>query len=330
MFSGAVDTNTIPVQLLVETSGLAEGHELGAIFGHRPTDEIRWRGHNTWDLAENLQGLFLQLDTGNGSPGGPAGDTGDPVELGCWQMMTNLHDRLTELGYPHIWNDYGAGGHSWWYWQRDLRELLPRLMDRFANPAPPPSPFTYTSIEASYDVWGWDVAIDRPAVELTRLFDADASGFKLTGSGAATVVTGALFAPGQQITATIDDADGAHDALLTADDAGRVTVPVSLGTGNPYQQLSPQGTLWAATQGVVDAWPAVTATVALSPRTDGPVPAPTPAAAEVESRSAAPAPVASTLPATGGPSTGVDATVVLLGALAALRGLGWLRRLPAR
>ena len=128
MFSGAVDTNTIPVQALVETSGMQEGHEAGAIFGHRATDEVRWRGHNTWDLAENLEGLFLQLDTGNGSPGGPAGDTGDPIETGCWEMMTNLHDRLVELGYDHIWNYYGAGGHNWWYWQHDLRSCFHGLL----------------------------------------------------------------------------------------------------------------------------------------------------------------------------------------------------------
>jgi S-formylglutathione hydrolase FrmB len=327
LFSGAVDTNTIPVQLFVQTSGLAEGHQPGAIFGHRPTDEVRWRGHNTWDLAENLQGIFLQLDTGNGSPGGPAGDTGDPVETGCWQMMTNLHDRLDELGYEHIWNDYGAGGHSWWYWKRDLSELLPRLMDRFAAPAPAPSPFTYTSIEASYDVWGWDVTIDRTAVEFSRLFDADASGFRLTGSGAAKVVTGPLFTAGQPVIASITDADGVHDVPLTADGDGRLTVPVSLGPANPHQQLSPQGTVWAATQGAIGSWPAVTATVVLSPAFDDGA---LPGTAEVEALSADPTAAATTLPATGGTPAGGDVTIVLLGALAALRALGSLRTRPGR
>ena len=215
LFSGAVDTNTVPVQLLVETSGMPEGHEAGAVFGHRATDEVRWRGHNTWDLAENLEGLFLQLDTGNGSPGGPAGDTGDPIETGCWQMMTNLHDRLDELGYDHIWNYYGAGGHSWWYWQRDLKELLPRLMDRFANPVPAPSPFTYTSIDTTYDVWGWQVEIDRPALEFSRLFDAERRRLQAHRQRRGHGDHRAFFDPGQAVTATITDAAGEHDASFT-------------------------------------------------------------------------------------------------------------------
>ena len=136
-FSGAVDTNTIPVQLLVETSGLQELRPPGSLFGHRLTDEIRWRGHNPWDLAENLQGLFLQLDTGNGQPGGPGGDTGDPIEGQCWLMMSNLHQRLETLGTPHIWNDYGPGGHTWFYWRRDLQRAAPAPDGRLRRPARP-------------------------------------------------------------------------------------------------------------------------------------------------------------------------------------------------
>jgi S-formylglutathione hydrolase FrmB len=298
MFSGAVDTNTVPVQLLVETSGMPEGHQAGAIFGHRATDEVRWRGHNTWDLADNLEGLFLQLDTGNGSPGGPAGDTGDPIETGCWQMMTNLHDRLVELGYDHIWHYYGAGGHSWWYWQRDLKELLPRLMDRFADPVPAPSPFTYTSIDTTYDVWGWQVQIDRPALEFSRLFDASATGFRLAGSGDATVTTGPLFEPGQSLAATVTDAAGEHHQVFVADDAGRLTVSLSLGPGNPFQERTTEGTAWALTQGATPGeWPAVTATVTLHAVEAG-------AAAVVEpgviSAAAGSTPTAATLPVTGG------------------------------
>ena len=316
LFSGAVDTNTIPVQALVETSGMQEGHQPGAIFGHRPTDEVRWRGHNTWDLAENLQGLFLQLDTGNGSPGGPAGDTGDPVETGCWQMMTNLHDRLVELGYDHIWNYYGAGGHHWWYWQRDLMELLPRLVDRFAHPVPAPSPFTYTSIDAAYDVWGWQVDLERPQVEFSRLFDADEHGFRLTGSGAATVTTGPLFDAGQVVAAAVTDASGEHDLVLQADDAGRITVPVSLGDANPFQQHTVEGRAWALTRGAAPGeWPSVTAAVSLTP-----VVAATAPDEGVLATTARSSPTHASLPATGGAEV-LPLALVLAGAGLLLRRL---------
>jgi S-formylglutathione hydrolase FrmB len=84
-FSGAVDTNTLPVQALVQTAGFEDGHAPGSVVGLRLTEEVRWRGHNPTDLASNLEGLVLQLDTGNGLPGGPGGDTGDPVEAACFE-----------------------------------------------------------------------------------------------------------------------------------------------------------------------------------------------------------------------------------------------------
>jgi S-formylglutathione hydrolase FrmB len=314
-FSGAVDSNTVPVQLLIETSGMQDGHPPGAVVGHRATEEVRWRGHNPWDLAENLRGMFLQLDTGNGMPGGPGGDTGDPIEAGVHEMMTNLHTRLDELDIPHLWNDYGAGGHAWFYWRRDLTELLPRLMERFANPVDPPSPLTYTSIDPSYEAWGWQVAIDRPALEFSRLVDASADGFQLVGSGAARVTTAPLFEPRAAVTVHVDDADGVRDIAVLADGDGALLVPVSLGPGNPQQQLSPQGTTWALTAGSVPGtWPSVRASVAFSPAPVAGPPAP-----------AAPGSVAQPGGSERLPATGAQPPVAALSLLAAVAGSLLLR-----
>lgn len=317
-FSGAVDSNTVPVQLLIQTSGLQDGHAPGAVVGLRATEEVRWRGHNPWDLAENLRGLFLQLDTGNGLPGGPGGDTGDPVEAGVYEMMVNLHERLSELGVPHIWNDYGAGGHAWYYWKRDLTELLPRLMERFANPVDPPAPFTYTSIDTTYDVWGWQVSIDRLALEFSRLEAASVDGFQLVGSGSAEVTTGALFEPGTPVTVHLDDADGTRDVTVAADEGGALTVPVSLGPGTPEQQLSPQGTLWALAAGSPPGtWPSVRATVTFTPTLVGSPVAP-----------AEPRTEASNIGAAGGnrlPATGPQQPISPVWALGALAGALLLR-----
>lgn len=308
-FSGAVDTNTLPVQLLVHTTGLEEG-QFAAASGPRLTEEVRWRGHNPVDLAGNLEGLFLQLDTGNGLPGGPGGDTGDPVEAACWQMMTNLHDRLATLGYPHVWNDYGAGGHTWFYWKRDLRQFLPRLMDRFAAPAPPPEPFRYRTIDPVYEVWGWRVEIDRPAAEFSALRGASADGFRLTGSGSATVTSAALYEPGARLTLRVADHAGVREQEVTVDETGVLAVDVSLGPGNPEQQYSPAGTVWALTAGArPGTWPSVTATVRIQP---APQATPGPAGSA--------APTARAVP-TGGsagalPATGHGATPALLAALA--------------
>ena len=236
-FSGAVDTNSPGVQPVTQASGLSDGsHTPGAIFGLRSTDEVRWRQHNPWDLAGNLRGLKLTLRTGNGAPGGPGGDTGDPVEAEVHTESVNMHNQLVALHIPHVWDDYGAGGHAWYYWQRDLRETLPGIMKTFAHPPAPPSPFTFRAVEPSYSVYGWRVSVKRPALEFSELRSASRKGFKLLGSGSATVRTARYFKPHSIVRATI----GTKKKTLRAGRYGRVTLKVPLGPGNPDQEYTPQ------------------------------------------------------------------------------------------
>jgi hypothetical protein len=202
----------------------------------RSTDEVRWRGHNPWDLAENLKGLSLTLRTGNGAPGGPGGDSGDPVEAEVHTESVNMHNRLVELKLPHVWDDYGAGGHAWYYWQRDLRETLPGIVKTFAHPPAPPSPFSFRAVEPSYSVYGWRVTVQRPALEFSELRGASRHGFKLLGSGSGTVRTARYFKPNSVVLATI----GTKTRKLRAGRYGRVTLKVPLGPGNPDQQYTPQ------------------------------------------------------------------------------------------
>jgi S-formylglutathione hydrolase FrmB len=236
-FSGAVDTNSPGVQPVTQASGLSDGsHTPGAIYGLRSTDEVRWREHNPWDLAGNLKGLELTLRTGNGSPGGPGGDSGDPVEAEVHTESVNMHDRLAALRIPHVWDDYGAGGHQWYYWQRDLRQTLPAIMKTFAHPPAAPSPFGFRAVEPTYSVYGWRVSVKRPALEFSELRRASRKGFTLLGSGIATVRTARYFKPHSIVHATM----GKKKKTLRAGKVGRVTVPVALGPGNPYQQYTPE------------------------------------------------------------------------------------------
>ncbi|MEA2410086.1 MAG: hypothetical protein QOC77_647 [Thermoleophilaceae bacterium] len=242
-FSGAVDTNSPGVEPLTQASGLSDGsHSPGAIFGLRSTDEVRWRAHNPWDLAGNLDGLKLTLRTGNGEPGGPGGDSGDPVEAEVHTESVNMHNRLLELGLPHVWDDYGAGGHAWYYWQRDLRETLPDIMKTFAHPPAPPSPFDFRAVEPTYSVYGWRVQVKRPALEFSELRAASRGGFDLFGSGTAKVRTARYFKPHSLVRVKIRTgaSAAAETRKLRAGRFGRVTVAVPLGPGNPDQQYTPQ------------------------------------------------------------------------------------------
>jgi S-formylglutathione hydrolase FrmB len=196
-WSGAVDTNYPPTWPIVQGEALADGGDSpDAIWGPRTSDEVYWRAHNPWDLAANLAGMQLALRTGNGQPGphDPPGRPADGLEYGVHEMSASVHNRLEELGIPHVWDDYGAGTHSWAYWNQDLEADLPRFLAAFAFPPPPPLRVTYTSADPEFAVWGWRVAIKRDAVEqFATLVDAGRWGFVLRGSGTATVVTPPIY-----------------------------------------------------------------------------------------------------------------------------------------
>src|SRR5439155_4961389 len=116
---------------------------------------------------------------------------------------------------------------------------LPTLMATFSNPPAPPSPFTFTAVEPRYEIYGWHVAIDRPALAFSRLEDASRSGFTLAGSGTGTVLTAPLFTPRAVYRVAV-----ARDVRrIAADGWGRLLIPVPLGPGNRSQEYTPQARL---------------------------------------------------------------------------------------
>jgi S-formylglutathione hydrolase FrmB len=226
-FSGALDTNN-PLDIAVTG---------GNVFGPRLTQEVRWRAHNPWDLAANLRGVSITIRTGNGLPGGPFGG-GDIFEVAVHQMSVSFHDRLTALGIPSVWDDYGPGGHLWPYWRRDLRETLPTLMSRFTHPSPPPAAFTFTAVEPRYVANGWRVEVSRPALEFSTLRVVSRRAFELSGSGRASVITPSLYPRHQLETTTVSDATGTHELRLAPDRAGRLHVALDLGPVNLTQEYT--------------------------------------------------------------------------------------------
>src|SRR4051794_11181721 len=76
-WSGAVDTNTPGAGHVIDAIAGLDGGVPGSLWGVRETEEVRWRGHNPWDLAANLRGMTLSVRSGNGEPGGPYGGGGD-------------------------------------------------------------------------------------------------------------------------------------------------------------------------------------------------------------------------------------------------------------
>jgi diacylglycerol O-acyltransferase/trehalose O-mycolyltransferase len=228
-FSGSVDILHPGVSAVADALSTNNGGKPGDIWGNRIAHEARWRANNPVDLAENLRTVETQIRTGNGQPGGPHGGGPDVIEMGVHQSSSNLHRRLDELEIKHVWQDRGPGAHDWPYWQDDLRATLPRIVAAAAEARPAPETVQHVAFEPAYAVWGWDVALHRPVLEVSRL-TVDSAGFKLLGTGRGTVRTPGRFRPGTKVTASITDVRaGRASVTLLADADGRVAVPVDLG-----------------------------------------------------------------------------------------------------
>ena len=235
-FSGAVNSRLVGVEEVVMASPLAHQGIPGAIFGDPVTNETTWRANNPVDLAANLATVDVQLRTGNGMTGGPHGGGFDIQEFGVSAATFTLHQRLVELGIPHLYDDYGPGAHSYDYWIDDLAATLPAVVAATAGIQPDPTTVTHLAFEPTFSAWGFAVALDRSALEETVL-SVRPDGFGLRGSGRGTVTSPPRFAPGEQVHATgTSSAGAAIDQQLVADDGGRVVVPVDLGPANALDE----------------------------------------------------------------------------------------------
>jgi hypothetical protein len=112
-------------------------------------------------------------------------------------------------------------------------------MATFAHPAAPPAGVSFRTIEPSYGVYGWRVAVHRPALEFSELRAASRRSFTLRGSGTASVVTPRVFTARQRLRVRVRDHRGSHTRALVADGAGRLHVAITLGPGNAGQQDTP-------------------------------------------------------------------------------------------
>jgi S-formylglutathione hydrolase FrmB len=234
-FSGAVHINDPIYNGEVDGLGNQDGAAPGTIFGPRETETVRWRAHNPVDLAGNLRGLRLALRTGNGQPGGTYGGGPDVLEMGVHAQMTTLHETLAMLHFPHVWDDYGPGAHTWPYWARDLRHTLPQIMRAFAKPPAAPARVRFSAVEPSYGVYGWRVRVERPVLEFSRLANAGMRGFTLTGSGTAVVRTPVFYRPWQRIQVR----RRGRATRARAGKGGRLLLRFRLGPPNDAQQDRP-------------------------------------------------------------------------------------------
>jgi S-formylglutathione hydrolase FrmB len=214
-------------------------------FGNQGTDGINRAAHDPATLAENLRWTKMYMYWGNGqdgpydTPGSFGGANG--IEELINTDNIDFQARIQSLGISAYFDPYGPGTHSWPYWTRDLRQSIGAIMADFARPAPPPSPFTYTSADDAYSVYGWSVTMHRTAREFSTLENASARGFSLAGSGSGTVLTPPSYKPGVRYRVTLSgDKVTSHTITVVARRDRRLQIDVPLGPPNPDQQDTTQ------------------------------------------------------------------------------------------
>jgi S-formylglutathione hydrolase FrmB len=255
-FSGAPDiAYDLEAQLLVtpiiNATELALDHvAVNSMFRSRLTNEINWAAHDPTTLANNLRGMNLLMYAGNGVPG-PL-DSGlnagaSAIEAGVGRLTRLFHARLDALRIASYYDDYGPGTHVWPYWTRDLRQSIGPVMADFARGLVAPRKVAYTSAAPSYAVFGWQVTVHRLVEEFSTLSSADASGFTVSGSGSATVLTPPTYRRGARYALTLQSRAGRTKLVEHAEADRRLRVTVPLGPSNTVQQYAIAGTTLGTT-----------------------------------------------------------------------------------
>lgn len=238
-FSGAVDpmhdSYIYPVPSPSSSDGISvlDLRAPGAVWGPRQTEEVRIRAHDPVDLAENLRGTALMITVGTGED--PAGGSPDAVETGIHQESLTLHQRLRSLRIPHDWRDYGAGTHTWPYFNRSLRWFLPGQVRRFAHPAPDPRSFVFVSAENDIDVYGFRGRADRGYLEINR-WSVSRDRVCFEGSGGARVTTQPRYSPRSSYDVVVTLRGRRQPLRVRADDTGRLSFAMSTGVESSGQQ----------------------------------------------------------------------------------------------
>jgi len=198
------------------------------------------------DLAGNLGNTAVALFSGDGTPcpGDPPKEAGGVVfEVDDHASTHRLDQALTAEGVPHTFDDYGCGGHSYRFAERDIHAWWSTMTAAFGRPIP--AVFDYRTADPSAAAWGWSFQADAGrAGEFLDLRKASKNGFSLVGSGLTRVTTAPLFVPDKKVFL-----HGATRRFAVADGTGRLTLSVDLGPAHTEEQYTALGRLAATRPG---------------------------------------------------------------------------------
>jgi S-formylglutathione hydrolase FrmB len=243
---------TLSEGLWLATDAPGDGPDGHCTWGDPYTQRVVWEDNDPTFLASNLRGTPLWLAAGNGEPGpldpslvpdpnnvgGSLSSDGGvaaaaATEMEIWQMTKSFVKALNAAGIPHTDYFYGAGTHSWPYWQRDLKDFLVWLQPYIGHPLPAPRTFSYRTADASFSAWGWRFTItDRAVTEFVYLSGVGRRGLTALGSGTLNVTTPPRYRPDAVYAV---DAGGVQQ-LITASADRRLSFSVDIGASHKVQQ----------------------------------------------------------------------------------------------
>jgi hypothetical protein len=211
------------------------------MFGNPVTNYLNYADHDPATLATNLRWTKMYIYFGNGKAGpydtNPPNPAAAAIESLIYADNVDFHSRLVALGIkPAVYDYYGNGTHSWPYWDRDLTWSIGSIIADFAHPAPAPSSFNYTTGSSDYSVYGWHVRMHRLVAEFSTLATRGTRGFKLSGSGSATVLTPRVYRPGAAYLAKIQSESGVRTETLRASRVGNLSMTVAVGPSDTVQE----------------------------------------------------------------------------------------------
>lgn len=183
------------------------------------------------------------------------GDTGAPENTYVRLGNEAVQERLGQFKIPFTLRKYAGAAHTWDTAKRGftdwLTTALPLLNDPARQTQAPPATFSYSTIDTTYQVYGWSVEIKRKALEFSALEVTSPQAFSVIGSGAATVLTPPLTYANAVYKATMSGGahNGATTIYLRTDASGRAVIPVALGPENAAQQFTLEANAGNATPG---------------------------------------------------------------------------------
>jgi len=218
-FSGALDT------------GLLGSICDDRVWGRRHLHEVRHRGHNPVDLADNLADTKVWFRTGMGQDGGPGPKDHETIELETllWTTNESFAAALGAAAVPHHYEAYPVGGHNWYHWQEGFQRAWPDIQALFECPQTPPTSFRYRSTEPSFRIWGWDVSVDRRITEFLHLRAVSGAGLTLEGSGTVTLTTPPAYRPGRAYDLAVTGLAASVEPAPRATQDGRLRFLVTIG-----------------------------------------------------------------------------------------------------